>query len=54
MNSDLHNIAGKYDYVYGSVADGKIARLVEMYKYDELDMKLFHKQILPKFTGQND
>ncbi len=54
MISDFHNTTMIYDYVYGHVADGKIARLVEMYKYDELDIEQFHGHILPRFPRQND
>ncbi len=33
--SDFHNIDKKYDYVYGHLADGKIAKLIEIYKKED-------------------
>ncbi len=57
--SDFHNIDKKYDYVYGHLADGKIAKLVEVYKKEDYNystgaIESFKKDILPKFPDSSD
>ncbi|MGE0085162.1 MAG: DUF3990 domain-containing protein [Desulfococcaceae bacterium] len=56
--SDFHNINKKYDYVYGHLADGKIAKLIEFFKEDcrsSIDIvESFRKEIFPKFPYNND
>ena len=50
--SDFHNRYKEYDYVYGHLADGKIATAVNEYK--NFDTESFLKEILPKFPNSDD
>jgi hypothetical protein len=52
--SSWHNLKQTYNYVYGHVADGKVARLATQYKYDRVDLKQFCQEIQPKFPSKND
>ncbi len=52
--SNSLNIDKKYDYVYGHVADGKVALIANQYKYDKIDINQFCQQIQPKFPTRND
>lgn len=56
--SNFHNINKEYDYVYGHLADGKIAQLVEFYKEDyssSIDIiESFKKDIFPRFSYNSD
>ncbi len=55
--SDFHNIDKIYDYVYGHVADGKIAKIIEKFKEDyssQMNMESFRKEIYPMFPYNND
>ncbi len=52
--SNSHNIDQKYDYVYGHVADGKVATVANRYKYDKLDISWFCQQLQPKFPRENE
>jgi len=51
-NSNFHNRNKDYDYVYGHLADGKIATAINEYK--NFDTEGFLKEIHPKFPNSND
>lgn len=54
-SSSSHNRNKTYDYVYGHLADGKIATIInEHRKCKNVDIEQFLKEIFPKFPNNND
>ena len=58
VHSNFHNINKEYDYVYGHLADGKIAEIIDSYKEDyslSTDIiESFTEKIFPRFPYNND
>jgi hypothetical protein len=53
--SHFHNRAKMHDYVYGYLADGKIATIIDEYrKNKEININSLSKEIRPYFSDNND
>ncbi len=53
--SGFHNRDKIYDYIYGRLADGKIAAIIDEYcKNKEINTNKLLKEILPYFPNNND